>query len=328
MVALTVLTGCRAGYIAKVGVEHLRFVSRAVPISEEIARTEDPERREKLELVLAAREFAASHGLAPAGSYEKISETAGLARAHVVTAAYKERLEPYVWRYPVVGTMPYRGYFERADADAFAAALTAKGLDTYVVEAAGYSTLGWFDDPLPSGVLESPAWEVVGFVFHELVHRRLFVSGEIDFNETLASAVEMRLTARFFAERGDEGMLLKSLRRYANWLDGAHACDALADRLQALFDDAAGRPLKDVLAERRAIYAASVPRLKAVKLLPLDAGVDRLNNAVLLAWYRYRRRAPEFEAYFERFESVDAALGELERRLDAERDPWLALAAQ
>lgn len=331
MLLLTVLCGCRAGYVARVGCEHLRFLSRAEPIREEISRTADPARREKLELVLAVREFAAANGLDPGGSYGEMSETAGLARAHVVTAAYKDRLEPYVWRYPVVGSMPYRGYFERADADSFAAKLEKKGLDTYVVEASGYSTLGWFDDPLPSGVLELQPVDLAGFVLHELTHRRLFVPGEIEFNETLASAVSVRLTEQFFAEKGDEALLKRALRRHAGWLDEAHACDALAERLEAYFvakdaESEGGGDLAGLIAGRTAIFAASVPRLRAVRLLPPDGDEADINNAVLLAWRRYRRRVPEFEAYFDRYPSVDAALTALEAKLAETEDPWRVLA--
>jgi predicted aminopeptidase len=332
MLLLTVLCGCRAGYVARVSCEHLRFLSRAVPIRDEINVTADAARREKLELVLAVRDFAAANGLKPGGSYAEISETTGLARAHVVTAAYKDRLEPYVWRYPVVGSMPYRGYFDRADADAYAAELAAQGLDTDVVEASGYSTLGWFDDPLPSGVLELDLVGVAGFVLHELTHRRLFVPDQIDFNETLASAVSMHLTEKYFAEKGDEVLLKRALRRHAAWLDEAQACDVLAERLGAYFaaakaarGDAETADLSGVIAGRNEIYAEAVPRLRAVRLLPPEGDANDVNNAVLLAWYRYRRRVPEVEAYLARYPSVDAALTALEAKLAASEDPWLAL---
>jgi predicted aminopeptidase len=325
MASLTVLGGCRAGYVAKVSAEHLRFLSRAVPIEDEIARTTDSSRRDKLELVLAVRDFAAKNGLDPGGSYAEISDTADLTRAHVVTAAYKDRLEPYVWRYPIVGRMPYRGYFERADADAFAARLVADGLDAYVVEASGYSTLGWFDDPLPSGVLAMDAAGVAGFVLHELTHRRLFVAGHTDFNETLASAVEMRLRLQFFSERGDRASFRMSERRYAAWLDEAHACDSLASALERVFAERDELPLSDLLEERARTYSASLPRLRAVGLLPPEGGAEKLNNAVLLAWYRYRRRVREFESYFDRFPTVAAGLDELERRIGEADDPWKAL---
>ena len=136
------LGGCRAGYVARVGLEHLRYVRSAVPISRSIEAEPDGARRERLELVLAAREFAARNGLDVGGSYLSVADTSGLATAHVVTAAYADRLEPYTWRYPVVGTIPYRGYFERSDAEAYGAKLEARGYDVYIVEASGYSTLG------------------------------------------------------------------------------------------------------------------------------------------------------------------------------------------
>jgi predicted aminopeptidase len=325
MASLTLLAGCRAGYVAKVGAEHLRFLSRAEPISEVITRTTETSRKEKLELVLAAREFALENGLDPGGSYAEVSETSGLARAHVVTAAYEDRLEPYVWRYPVVGRMPYRGYFERADADAFAAKLAAEGFDTYVVEASGYSTLGWFDDPLPSGVLELDAAGLAGFVFHELTHRRLFVSGHVDFNETLASAVEMRLTMAFFAERADRASLRLAQRRYAAWLDQAHACDGLAARLDELFARRDEYSKGRLLEERAHIYSRAVPRLRSVGLLSPEGGEEPLNNARLLAWYRYRRRVPEIERFFAKFATIGTALAELELRLRDDSDPWRAL---
>jgi predicted aminopeptidase len=325
MVLLTVLCGCRAGYVARVGCEHLRFVARAEPIRDVLERTADAARREKLATVLAVRDFARANGLDPGGSYADISETEGLARAHVVTAAYRDRLEPYLWRYPLVGSMPYRGYFERADADAYAAELAGKGLDTYVVEASGYSTLGWFDDPLPSGVLELDVVGIAGFVLHELTHRRLFVSGEIDFNETLASAVSARLTDQFFAEKGDEALLKRALKSHARWLDEAHACDALAARMDAYFAEAAGKSAAELMDGRAAIYARAVPRLRAVRLLTPDGDADDLNNAVLLAWRRYRRHVPEFEAYLDRYPSVDAALAALETKLADSENPWAAL---
>jgi len=327
---MTGTTGCRAGYVARVSVEHLRFVYRAVPIAEEITRAADPERRAKLELVLAARDFAARSGLDPGGSYLQVSETTGLATAHVVTAAHQDRLEPYVWTYPVVGAMPYRGYFERSEAEAYAAELAAEGFDTYVVEASGYSTLGWMDDPLPSGVLRLEPARLVGFVLHELTHRRLFVPGEVDFNETLASAVEARLTELFYAEREDAAGVVAAAHLREKWRAEAADCDALAARLEAYFAASSAATSRDeLLAGRRAIYANAAPRFRALGLVasrsPPGEATPEINNAVLLAWYRYRRRVGDVEAFLDRYASVADALTALEASLEETRDPWLAI---
>jgi len=100
------------------------------------------------------RRFAEDRGLDVGGSYLEIADTNGLATAYVVTAAYPDRLEAYQWSYPVVGRIPYRGYFDRGEAEAFGRRMESDGLDTHIVEAAGYSTLGWLDDPLPSGLID------------------------------------------------------------------------------------------------------------------------------------------------------------------------------
>ena len=43
-----------------------------------------------------------------------------------------------------------------------------------------YSTLGWFDDPLLSSMLDGPDFDLAGVIFHELAHRVLaFKAGRL-----------------------------------------------------------------------------------------------------------------------------------------------------
>jgi predicted aminopeptidase len=55
---------------------------------------------------------------------------------------------------------------------------------------AAYSTLGWFDDPVPSSVIDWPQARLAGLIFHELAHQRLYLSGDSAFNEAFATLVE------------------------------------------------------------------------------------------------------------------------------------------
>jgi predicted aminopeptidase len=333
--AAVCLGGCRAGYIARVGLEHLRYVRSAVPISDAIAATADPERRARLELVLAAREFAAANGLDVSGSYAEVADTSGLATAHVVTAAYPDRLEPYTWHYPIIGTIPYRGYFEREDAEAFGAKLRDRGYDVYIVEASGYSTLGWFDDPLPSGVLEEDRVGVASFIFHELLHQTVYVPGSIDFNETLATAVSIRLTSELFAARGDDEAVAATADRRARWLAQADFCDAFALRLDDYFRSA-GADREALLAGRAELYAAVEPDLKRLGLLAADEDGETIarsavrNNAWFLALWRYRRDAGRLMRYVGRFDSVADMVADLRGRLerrDRDASPYELIAA-
>ncbi len=328
VVAIALLTaGCRAGYVARVGFEHLRYVRSASPIERVLAATEDSQRRERLELVLEARSWAARNGLDVGGSYASVADTTGLATAYVVTAAYPDRLEPYEWNYPIVGRIPYRGYFERESAERYAAKLAAEGFDTYIVEASGYSTLGWFDDPLPSGVLDKDRVEIVAFLFHELLHQTLYVPGQIAFNETLATAVSDRLTAEFFAGRNDQAALAVLAERSQRWLEQAAFCDDLAERLTALFDGATGAVDAKT---RAALYDAAVPDLQRLKLIAVKPGAEQqsqLNNAWFLAVWRYRRGAQRLVDWLAGFETLAAALQELEARLEFADDPYDVLSA-
>jgi hypothetical protein len=259
------------------------------------------------------------------GSYLSVADTSGLTTAYVVTAAHADRLEPYTWRYPIVGTIPYRGYFERDDAEGFGAKLGARGYDVHIVEASGYSTLGWFDDPLPSGVLEQDPVGVASFVFHELLHQTLFVPGNIDFNETLATAVSIHLTSEFFAARGEDEAVASTAERRDRWLAQAEFCDAFAVRLDAYFRTAVDdRPA--FLAGRDELYRAVEPDLERLGLLAADEDGETLarpsarNNAWFLALWRYRRHAGRLMAYIGRFEAVPSMLADLRLRLDG-RDP-------
>jgi predicted aminopeptidase len=333
LLAVPVLVGgCRAGYLARVGIQQLRYLHRAVPIKKAIESTTDPVKREKLRLVLAARDFAAANGLKVGGSYEKISDTTGLAVGYVVTAAYADRLEPYEWSYPVVGSIPYRGYFERDKAEAFAAKLRAQGLDTYIVEAAGYSTLGWFDDPLPSGMLEMDEVELATTVFHELTHSTLFVPGHIAFNETLASAVGQRMAIAFFDARADRERAATARERHERWLAQSALLDRLARRLELFFARAKEQGLDHdaLLAGRRRIYEGALDELVTLGLVggkdPASA-IDRINNAVFLALYRYRERAGDFERYLAFFPDTAEALRKLAERVKETEDPYTALEA-
>jgi predicted aminopeptidase len=324
---LTILSGCRAGYVAKVGIEHLRFMSRAVPISEAIEEAEDPQRKELLALVLDVREFAAAQGLDVGGSYAKVADTTGLTRAWVVTAAYQDRLEAYEWRYPVVGRIPYRGYFDVEKAERFAGTLDADELDTYIVEASGYSTLGWFDDPLPSGLLDAGKVELASTVIHELVHQTLFVRDAIAFNETLASVIESRLAIDFFEGRGDEEAVDAARRRRSRWLEQCSFSDELAADLEELLADRESIPRDRLMTVRGDLYETASGRMRDLGMLrsPPEGVSRRLNNALFLALYRYRKKCQAIDDFFDTFDSVRAGLTELEARLGEADDPYAAL---
>ncbi|MCA9506621.1 MAG: aminopeptidase, partial [Myxococcales bacterium] len=145
-------TGCYYGELAS---GQLRMLWRREPI--ETVRA-DPDRpastRDLLGLVGSVRKHAKAVGLEVGRQYTSYVEWPG---DRVVTTLVRTRpgsLEPVPWRYPLLGRLPYRGYFDRAKAEAEAVRLREReGYDVCETGVTAYSTLGWLADPVTSPML-------------------------------------------------------------------------------------------------------------------------------------------------------------------------------
>lgn len=329
MTAALAVCGCRAGYVARLAYEEACYLARARPIQELIAETPDLARREALALVLEVRRFAGSRGLDPGGSYLEVTDTGAAPAFQVVTAAPVDRLEPYTWWYPVIGAIPYRGYFDPDKARDFAAGLQAEGLDTRIVEASAFSTLGWLADPLPSKVLDQGPLAIVTTVLHELVHQNFFARGQVAFNETLATAVAYRLAADFFEGRGDAASAGRVRSARLAWLARGRVLDQGATWLEELFARARAEhwPRGRLLAERESVYRAineSAAGIDSALAAALAAG--GLNNASFLAVYRYAEQAAMLDDFLAGHPSLPDALARLRALTAGGKDAYAALA--
>jgi len=177
---------------------------RAKPIEKVLSSDEaTPQLREQLKLVQEVREFAGTHLHLPA--HRAYHDYADLGRRHVVWVVYAApefSVEARSWWYPVVGRLQYRGYFNEAAARKEAEKLKAQGLDVLVGGVDGYSTLGWFHDPVLNTFLHRTDAELAELIFHELTHVKLFLPGDTEFNEALATAVGQEGVRRWLKSRG------------------------------------------------------------------------------------------------------------------------------
>lgn len=229
------LSGC---YYVKLGLGQLDMAvnSESLEAVENDPALPAPKRR-KIALVRDAKEFGERvMGLTPSNNYTTFYDTQGRPITWVVTACAKDRFQPYTWSFPIVGTVPYKGFFSREDALAEAAALEALDLDVHVSPASAYSTLGYFKDPVLSTMLDYPDEELVSLILHELTHGTIFLPGGVDFNEGLANFVGAQGAIEFFKAREGErstsyGRALRSLareeRRDARALELFKALDGL-----------------------------------------------------------------------------------------------------
>ena len=293
------LSGCAAGYVMRAGYEEARLLARRQPIDAVLASDIDARTRHQLELTLAARRFARTAlGLAVGGSYRSIAAVEQSQVVQVVTAAPRDRLVPYTWWFPIVGRIPYRAYFDPAEATALAAALERDGYDTYVRPAVAFSTLGWFDDPLLDTLLRYDEERLAETIFHELLHNTLYVPGQAAFNESFATFVGYRGCEAFFVANGEAARADRCAARWADAVTFSAFLRRLIDALQAAY----ARSVSE--AERSAIFARARVELALQPWRTNEYsgfGQETLNNAVILHDQLYADRLQLFDAVYARF---------------------------
>lgn len=194
LVALAVLvTGCRSlGYYAHVAHGQAALLTARKPIARVVAdpATSDVVRR-RLEMASDARAFAsASLDLPKNRSYTYYVQLDRPWVAWNVFATPALSVAAVTHCFPIAGCVAYRGYFRKDLADREASRQKALGHDVAIGEVPAYSTLGWFADPVLSSMLRWDDDELVGTIFHELAHQKLYVKDDSAFNESMANFVE------------------------------------------------------------------------------------------------------------------------------------------
>ena len=225
----------------------------------------------------------------------------------MTTAAPPLSLTLQTWCFPVAGCVGYRGYFDEADARAFARSLPAD-LEVTVYPVPAYSTLGWMNwaggDPLLNTFIGYPEGELARIVFHELAHQVAYARGDTEFNEAFATAVERLGGARWLATQASQ----QARNDYAVFDQRRRAFRALTfsvrQQLQDIYRDA---KLDDTekLRRKATTMADFHRRYQELKrgwdgFAGYDPFVAQANNASFAAQAAYDGLVPAFEALFER----------------------------
>ncbi|MFP4162408.1 MAG: aminopeptidase [Chitinispirillaceae bacterium] len=243
LTVLSLLFMLNSCYVVKQGVSLLKYQWRAQSI-DKMLQEEDlsADLEEFLLLVKEIRSFAMDTlGLKKNNNYTKYVRVDRDYMVDVVVGSRADTFDTYNWWFPFFGKFPYKGFFNKEDAQKEAEKLHEKGYDVIVRKADAFSTLGFFSDPVYSFMKDYTVFGLASLIIHEQMHATLFVKNEIEFNEELATFV------------GNEGGLLFVRKKFGGESDQYRtAVLALKDR--ETYTDL----LRSLYNELKEMYAQSI----------------------------------------------------------------------
>lgn len=292
------------GYFWHLTKGQLRLLWRAKPIVRVLKDPNlDAHIRKRLLLAEDIRAFAKDEiGLSTSRNYTTFVDIGkGPVSWNLVVCA-KDQLAPRSWTYPIVGSMPYRGYFDREEAEEARDSFRRQGFDTYLRPVSAYSTLGWFPDPILSTMLRYSEADLADLLIHELTHATLWIESDVTFNESLASFVgEMGALIWLQKKYGPDAPVVKEVQDLrSDALVFRQFMYGIATKLDSVY--ASHTDVETKLEEKTRIFDEAK---QAYYDLPLKT--DRydyfpqweLNNARVALYRVYQARTDIFERVFE-----------------------------
>ena len=320
-------------YVIRAGIAEAKILRARRPIHEVVLDPATDERtRTKLTFVAEARNYAIEEfGLDVGRSYTSFTQLESDTLQMVLSASLQDQLTPKTWWFPIIGRVPYKGYFNGNDAIKEQRKLEEDGFDTFLRPTAAFSTLGWFADPLLSSLLRLDEVDLVETVLHELSHNHLFVKGQIRFNESFATFVGRAGAIEFFCNRQGGGSdTVKCLRAQARWRDHQRFegfIEGLVEELEVVYQDST-LAYETKLTEREKIFDRHLEIFRNEVQPSFEAStyqgflVTPLNNATLLTRIRYNHRLQDFQALLEREGDLRRAVQYLTDGVDGVDDPF------
>ena len=310
VLAFVPIGGCGPNpfYLPSLAVGQVDLMLNSIPIRDAIGGGDlSSDQVARLELIVDVRSFARdTMALAVGNSYTLFYDNAQAARVYNVSASDKDRFRAMTWTFPIVGTVPYLGFFNEELAADQERGLIERGFDTFTYEVDAYSTLGFLPNPVRASFLERDTISVTDTVIHELLHGTAWRQGDTEFNESLATFVGRTGALEYLASRfGDDSELaIEAMTRFED-ADRFNAfMFELYDQLDVFYNSDIGGQEK--IAGREAIFESARVRfmsdIQSLMNVPANYDwVERLpsNNAWMLANYRYNLDLVLFERVHE-----------------------------
>ena len=297
------VSGCRLSYLFHVAKGQIQLLNGAVPITEALgSQPFTPNQRKRLLLVAKIKAFGEKElGLKETSNYETVYPDPDRNPIYMLSASSRDRFSPKTWWFPIVGDMPYLGFFDLEEAKEERTRLLHEDLDVYVGRAGAYSTLGWFKDPVTMNLIDGSTPQLVNTLLHEMTHATLYVNGQGAFNEGLAVLVGKVGAFQFFERTFGPAHphtvkardALADERLFSRFLNG------LMDELEKVYALQLSQRENQVLREQ--VFAASLEKFQELKgdlktRQFVHFGSIPVNNAYLMIVALYHRHFELFLA--------------------------------
>ncbi|MCF6360245.1 MAG: aminopeptidase [Cyclobacteriaceae bacterium] len=263
--------------------------------------------KQRLLVVNEIRRFAFdSLGLSPTNNYTTFFDQQGKEILWVVTACAPFKFEPKEWSFPIVGSFTYKGFFEVEKAIELTNDLKKEGYDVEMSSVSGWSTLGWFKDPVLSNMLEGTVGSMSNTLIHELTHGTVFVPDSMTFNENLASFIGRKGALKFLGNKF--GRNSNEANGYAARLSDSEKFTEFmvlsATLLDSIYKNIEGFSLEEKQRYKAAFMTTFKSNIDTVsfnnpkRYQELFNGLE-MNNAGFISFLNYRERQSQFDVQLE-----------------------------
>lgn len=289
-------TGCSSlRYLTQAAAGQEDINRRGIQISEIVdGHHLDARTRDLLANVQRIKAFGEANGLAHTKSYTRYVWLPRKQVVWIVTACHPLAFAPKIWKFPIVGSITYTGWFDRKEADAEAARLAGLGWDVDVRPSPAYSTLGWFDDPILSTMFRKEDPDALGdladVLLHETLHATYYVPGQSTLNESVASFFGDGLAVKYM-----DMVLGPDTPAKKAFLDTRARGEKRAKRMQVAY------------LELDALYKSSAPR--AEKLAQKKAILEKLEKDLRMTRHVTNATLIQYKTYGSGKEQLDELLG-------------------
>ncbi|MES2139998.1 MAG: aminopeptidase [Bacteroidota bacterium] len=280
------------------GKGQLTIVWNSQPIEDILQDASFPDSlKQKLKLIVEIKQYAFdSIGINESNNYSTVYNQLNKSILLTVSACEPYSFKAKEWTFPFLGAVSYKGFFNKNEATKTISTLKREGYDVDVYSPSGWSTLGWFKDPILSNMLYKSEGQLANLIIHELTHGTIYVKNDVTFNENLAN---------FIGDKGAENFLIFKYginsKQYTDYeqskkdetnfkeyiLKGTERLDSLYSTLSAKETEEIKKQKKNKLIKEIVLGVNRLPLYKRKNYFKYSLQAFSEKNAFFMAFTRY-----------------------------------------